>query len=245
MIAALMQPYLFPYLGSFSLVAATDRYVVFDNVQYIRRGWMHRNRVHKPGGGWQYLGVPVVKAPRAACIHEIRLNGDVDWRGRLRSALESAYGSIAPRFEQTMALVEAGIGPPVSRLVDLNERTFGLCCEALGLAWAPVRATDLGLQTPEAPSGWAVAACRALGADRYVNPPGGADLYPAADFVRADLGLGILRPELVEYDRGALAWEPGLSVLDALMFQPPAAVRGLVDRHTVEWRTGPEAAHPA
>ncbi len=237
-----MQPYLFPYIGSFSLVAATDVYVFFDNVQYIRRGWMHRNRVHRPGGGWQYLGVPITRAPRSARIHEVRLSTAVDWRDRLRATLTAAYRGCAPRFEQTMALVEAGIAPPVTHLADLNMRTFALCCAELGLELRPTRATDMTLTRPDdAPvAWWATAACQAMGATHYINPPGGAALYPPEAFSAADLHLGILRPRLAPYDRGDLGWEAGLSVLDALMFLAPADVRALVAAHEVDWQT-PEA----
>ena len=232
-----MQPYLFPYVGSFSLAAATDVYVFFDNVQYIRRGWMHRNRIHKPGGGWQYFGVPVVKAPRHTPIHEIQLSESVDWRRRLKESLSLAYGSVAPRFDAVMGLVEDAIDPPVDGLSQLNMRSFALCCSELGLDLNAHRAASLDLEEPAHPWGWAVAACTKLGASRYVNPPGGADLYPPEPFAQHDLAVGILRPQLLEYDRAGLPWEPGLSVLDALMFQPPEAVRHLVDAATIDWRT--------
>ena len=239
---ALMQPYLFPYLGSFSLVAATDIYVFFDNVQYIRRGWMHRNRIHKPGGGWQYFGVPVVKAPRHTPIHAVQLSGAVDWRSRTKATLRQTYGSVAPRFDAVMGLVEDAIDPPVDGISELNIRSFDLCCTALGLDLNVHRAASLDLTEPEHPWGWAVAACKKLGASRYVNPPGGAALYPPEPFAQNGLKVGILRPQLLEYDRAGLPWEPGLSVLDALMFNPPEAVRRMVDAATVEWQTSGRSA---
>ncbi len=231
-----MQPYLFPYLGSFSLVDASDTYVFFDNVQYIRRGWMHRNRVHGPGGAWTYAGVPVRKAPRDTPIDQVMLVGDVDWRGRFLDVLDAGYRSVAPRFDAVMSLVRECIDPPVERLVDLNIRSFSRCCAKIGLDLVAHRATDLDLPVPTAPHGWAIAACRRLGAARYVNPPGGADLYTAAPFAAAGLRVGILRPELLPYDRCGLGWEPGLSILDALMFHPPDAVRELVRRYEIEWK---------
>ncbi|MBK7111860.1 MAG: WbqC family protein [Flavobacteriales bacterium] len=60
----IMQPYFFPYLGYFGLIANTDRWIVFDPVQYIRKGWVNRNRVLKPGGGWKYVSIPVAKHSR-------------------------------------------------------------------------------------------------------------------------------------------------------------------------------------
>lgn len=225
---ALMQPYLFPYLGSLALIDAADVYVVFDNVQYIRRGWMHRNRVHKPGGGWQYLGVPVVRAPQDARIRDIRLGEGVDWRARLRTTLAAAYAAEAPAYAETMSLVDEIIGPEVTHLADLSVRALQAISAALGLGFTPESASALGLErAPGAPmSAWAVRACRMLGAATYLNPPGGRALYPAADFQAEGLGLGFVEPELAPYNRGTHAWEAGLSVLDALMFLGVAGTRG-------------------
>lgn len=232
---ALMQPYLFPYLGSLALIDAADSYVIFDNVQYIRRGWMHRNRVHKPGGGWQYLGVPVVPAPRDALIRDIRLSDSVDWRARLRHSLAVAYGTDAPAYDETMSLVNEIIEPEVTHLVTLSVRALQRISASLGIDFRPQSASAIDLdRAPGTPtSAWAVQACRTLGATTYLNPPGGRALYPAEDFAAAGLGLGFVEPELVPYDRGPHKWEAGLSVLDALMFggfeQTRAALRYRVD----------------
>jgi hypothetical protein len=236
---ALMQPYLFPYLGSFSLIAATDRYVVFDNVQYIRRGWMHRNRIHKPGGGWQYISVSVEKAPRHTPIHEIRLSTSVDWRQALRDSVVGAYRGVAPRLEAVLELVSRISDPAHETLADLSVHAMAEVCAELGLPFDPVRATDIGLaKASDQPAwGWAVDACRRCGADQYVNPPGGADLYPPGPFTEAGLQVGILRPDLPPYGRAEQPWEAGLSVLDALAFQSPSAVRERVDAFSIDWRT--------
>ena len=58
---AIMQPYFFPYIGYWKLIHAVDRFVTFDDAQYIRHGWVNRNRILKPGGGWQYIVVPLTK----------------------------------------------------------------------------------------------------------------------------------------------------------------------------------------
>src|SRR5690606_41900370 len=74
----IMQPYFFPYLGYFSLIAATDRWIVFDPVQYIRKGWMNRNRVLKQGGGVKYVGITMAPHSRETLIRDMRLAPDTD-----------------------------------------------------------------------------------------------------------------------------------------------------------------------
>ena len=66
----MMQPYFFPYLGYYSLIAATDHWVVFDTAQYIRRGWVNRNRVLSTGSdGWKYAENPD-SACRSQLVHQ-------------------------------------------------------------------------------------------------------------------------------------------------------------------------------
>ena len=78
-----MQPYFFPYLGYFELIARVDRWVVFDVVQYNAKSWMNRNRILHPKEGWQYITVPVEKAPRGTLIRDIRVKDMVDSRERV------------------------------------------------------------------------------------------------------------------------------------------------------------------
>ena len=76
-----MQPYFFPYLGYFDLINCTDRWIVADTVQYMKQGWVNRNRILNPSGGWQYILAPTRKHSHRAAIGEIELNDAADWRG--------------------------------------------------------------------------------------------------------------------------------------------------------------------
>ncbi|HZE89534.1 MAG TPA: WbqC family protein, partial [Verrucomicrobiae bacterium] len=100
----IMQPYFFPYLGYFDLIGHTDAWVVFDTPQYIRHGWVNRNRVLHPSRGWQYVIAPVRKHDRAASIRDVEVSAAPDWRRRLLAQLEH-YRKRAPYFRETMELV--------------------------------------------------------------------------------------------------------------------------------------------
>ena len=70
---AIMQPYFFPYLGYLSLIKNTDRFILFDTVQFIRHGWIERNRVLKQGDGWQYISIPLEKHEQTTLIKDIKI----------------------------------------------------------------------------------------------------------------------------------------------------------------------------
>jgi len=82
-----MQPYFIPYLGYFDLINRTDCWVVFDTVQYIRHGWVNRNRILHSDSGWQYIMVPLKKHSRKAAIKDIEIAANIDWKNRILAQL--------------------------------------------------------------------------------------------------------------------------------------------------------------
>src|SRR5450756_2454672 len=75
----IMQPYFFPYLGYYSLIKNTDRFVFLDDVQFIRHGWIERNRILKPAEGWQYIAAPLEPHKRGTLIKDIAIRNTEDW----------------------------------------------------------------------------------------------------------------------------------------------------------------------
>src|SRR3979411_2469618 len=73
---AIMQPYFIPYAGYFRLFAASDLFVIYDCVQFARRGWVHRNRLVDRGGTERWLTLPLQKAPRDVLIRDLRFAPD-------------------------------------------------------------------------------------------------------------------------------------------------------------------------
>lgn len=85
--AAIMQPYFFPYLGYYSLIKHSDKWILFDVVQFIRHGWIERNRILKPGEGWQYVKVPLEKHNRSTLIKDIKIKNQEPWRELILSLI--------------------------------------------------------------------------------------------------------------------------------------------------------------
>ena len=84
----IMQPYFFPYLGYYSLIAHTDQFILFDGVQFMRHGWIERNRILKPNEGWQYVAAPLEKFPFGTKIRHVKVRQAEDWKGKLLRQLE-------------------------------------------------------------------------------------------------------------------------------------------------------------
>jgi len=216
---AVMQPYFFPYLGYFDLIHSVDQWVVFDTAQYIRHGWVNRNRVLHPTNGWQYIIVPLVKHHRHVPINEIRIVERSDWREYIERQLQH-YRGRAPHFSSVMTLVDNCLNVSDRSLARLNVEIIGKVCRFLDipLALHNLSEMDLALGPIEGPGDWALRIAEALGAREYVNPPGGKDLFDGAKFAASGIRLTIQQPIEFTYECPGYRFEPGLSIVDVLMW---------------------------
>jgi hypothetical protein len=189
---AIMQPYFFPYLGYFELVALADVLVLYTDVQYIRHGWVNRNRIRcRPAEeSWQYIRVPVRRAPLSTLIDAMRISYDEPWMTKIEHAAATAYGGAA-----TSDVLLAGLRTRVAEhpdlLVDLLEATLRDTCAALGIETKMMRSSALGTAELHGQER-ILRLCAQLGADEYLNLPGGRELYDAAAFERAGIRLSFV-----------------------------------------------------
>ncbi len=228
----LMQPYFFPYLGYFDLIYQTDVWIVFDTVQYTRRGWMNRNRILHPRSGWQYITVPVQKHPRDTPIKAIRIAQTQPWREKILGQL-GHYRRRAPFYHEVIALVKRCLWPDESSLARLNVRCLAAVCDYLDIPLQPRYLSEMNLELGviREPDDWALQIALALGADEYVNPPGGKGLYDPQKYARAGVKLTIRNLPPLEYTSPGYEFIPNLSILDVLMWNEPARVRAHLEAH--------------
>jgi hypothetical protein len=222
----IMQPYFFPYIGYFDLIYRTDRWVVFDTAQYIRHGWVNRNRILHPNEGWLYITVPTKSHHRDTPINRIRIREDGRWRDTIRGQL-THYTNKAPYFDPVFDLVSSCLNDSQGSLARLNVRSLSRVCEYLDIPFrhSLFSEMDLDLGPIEAPGDWALRIAEAMGATEYVNPPGGADLFDRSKFETAGIRLTIQQPVDFVYPCDGYEYEPNLSIVDVLMWNPPEAVR--------------------
>jgi len=220
----IMQPYFFPYLGHFSLIAACDEWVVFDISQYAKRSWMNRNRILHSNGGWQWVTVPLSQATMHMRTDAARMLDPALACQRLLGQL--SHYRHAPYYDVVRDLVWGVFANAGSSLVSLNVSALDAVCRHIGLPFRYQIASMLDLVLPAEPGagGWAPAICKALGATAYVNPIGGQELFDPMDFECCAVDLHFLDARPFAYQTGRFSFELGLSVLDVLMWNEPAVV---------------------
>lgn len=213
-----MQPYLFPYLGYFQLLAVADEIVLLDDVQFTRRGWMNRNRIARPDGSEQRLVLPVEAAPQGTLMCDIRISEQYS-PDNMFEAIRHTYAKapefsrVAPAIRDVLFQTERSLVPWLTNGLETIFQFVGIpVTYRLSSALQPVaqlRGVDRILDI-----------CHQLGASRYVNAPGGRELYEHSVFESEGLSLAFLEPRIDPYERAGGTTSVGLSILDELMYLP-------------------------
>ncbi len=228
---ALMQPYFFPYIGYWSLIKHTDKFILFDNVQYIRRGWIDRNRILKPNDGVQYVKVPLIKHSQSIKINEIKINYMEDWKVKILRQLEH-YKKKAPYYKETMSVIESALSIDTESIVKLNENIIVQVCKYLNVNVNLSTFSQMSLEIDDVKSSdeWALNICKAMGnVDEYWNPEGGISFYEKSKYTKAGINIKFLKVNLDKYEQGRDSFEPGLSIIDVMMFNSVEDINIMLD----------------
>ncbi len=227
-----MQPYFFPYLGYFQLVAASSVFVNLQDVTYIKGGWINRNQFLVQGRAHLFT-VPLGAASSHRTIDATPIADTSDWRPRFLRLLEQAYAR-APFRDNILSLVSKVIDQPCPSIGRLAEESVRAVCAHVGLAPHWRHSPEFQFSDGRKGSARVRGICQALDATRYVNAPGGKALYDKQDFGRAGIELRFLRPVLPQYEQAGGPFVSGLSIIDVLMFNSPEQTRAWMEAYELD-----------
>jgi hypothetical protein len=219
---AIMQPYFLPYIGYWQLISAVDAFVVYDNIKYTKKGWINRNRFVL-NGQESLFSLPLRKDSDFLDVNQ-RYLADSFNREHLINRFREAYRK-APAFTDVMPVLEDIIRCPASNLFDYIRYSIGKVCSYLQLKTPMVVSSTIHCDHSLKSAERVQAICKALGADTYLNLPGGRELYDKADFARHGITLQFLQPHLTEYAQLGEAFVPWLSIVDVAMSGSPEWTR--------------------
>jgi hypothetical protein len=228
---AAMQPYFFPYLGYFDLINMVDEWIVFDTPQYMKYGWVNRNRVLHPTSGWQYIIMPLKKHHHTTPINQVEISMNTDWATVILRQL-GHYRKDAPFYDDVIAFLKDCFSDLNTNLAEVNTSLFKKTCQRLGID-KPIRVyskTNLTLKGPvNSPGDWGLRIAQAAGASEFINRPGGAAFLDENSFLEHGIKLTIQSFANMTYDCGRHKYEPDLSIIDVMMWNSSEKIKHYLD----------------
>ena len=221
---AVMQPYFFPYLGYFQLLNAVDTFVFFDNVNFIKKGFINRNRILLNGVAHS-INLPINKISQNRHINEHTRKPQTE---SLVKTIQHAY-SKAPFFEQVMPLLKACINTDEVNLAKYLAFQIEKICNYLEINCKLLYASELDLTYQGSGQEKILAIAEQLKATGYINPEGGKALYQKAQFANANIALEFLHSQNTQYPQFGQTFIEYLSIVDVLMFNSRTDIKSLLN----------------
>jgi hypothetical protein len=223
---AVMQPYLFPYIGYFQLIASVDLFIIYDNIKYTKKGWINRNRFLRNGADVVFT-VPLCKDSDFLDVKDRAVAGDFD-RAKLMNQLREAYWR-APQFKEAFPVIERSIMSPRENLFEYIHDSVVEVCSYLGIGTRIVASSSIAIDPLLKAEERVLALCKAVGASGYVNAIGGQKLYSRGEFEAQGVELKFLKSHAITYPQFGDPFVPWLSIIDVMMFNSVARIREFLE----------------
>ncbi len=223
-----MQPYFFPYLGYFQLINEVNRFVVYDNLKYTKKGWINRNQILVDGKA-KVFSLPLKKDSNLLLINKRCISKEYS-REKLLAKIYGNY-SKAPFFSQTFEVIKKIIEYPNNNLFFYILNSLQELCDYLLLSTKIQIASDISIDHSLKGKEKVIAICETLGSNSYVNPISGKNIYDRQSFIKKGIDLKFLCMDQVVYRQFDNRFVPSLSIIDILMFNSRDKVQELLKTH--------------
>jgi hypothetical protein len=226
---AIMQPYFFPYIGYFQLIKSVDEFVIYDNIQYTKKGWINRNRILVNQSD-DYITLPLKKDSDYLHVNQRYLsdNWAVDRKKMLNRIVES-YRK-APQFEKVFPLIENCIYGADLNLFDFIHYTLKEILSHLSIGTKITLSSSIDIDHSLISEEKVLEICCKKNASIYINPIGGVNLYSKDNFGIKGIDLLFQKSSEIEYKQFNDKFIPWLSIIDILMFNTPEEVNDMLDK---------------
>lgn len=212
---AVMQPYFFPYIGYWQLMNYVDCYVIFDDVNYINRGWINRNRI-LINGEIKYINLPIVDKSQNKLINELHVSEDIDLKRKLLKKIEFAYKKTS-NFKTIFPMIEKIIMYKELSLPLFIKNSFEIINNYLNINTMLVLSSNINKNNNLKGKDKILSICKQLNASQYVNAIGGQHLYSKEEFKNSKIDLRFIQTLDVYYNQsGSCNFIPDLSIIDML-----------------------------
>lgn len=226
---AIMQPYFLPYIGYFQLINAVDIFLIYDDVNYIKRGYINRNSILVNGAA-NLFSISLKDVSQNKLINEISIDTESSWKKDLLKTLEHSYKK-APHFEVVFPLVESIINHPETNLAKFIANTLREVCNYLHIDTKIIVSSEIEKDNSLKGQDKILEISKKLKADEYINAIGGMELYDRNAFSNEGIALNFIKTQPINYSQFKNEFIPWLSIIDVMMFNSSNDVKTLLNRY--------------
>jgi hypothetical protein len=225
----IMQPYLFPYIGYWQLLNAVDRYVIYDDVNFIKGGWINRNRILINGEA-KMINLIMNGASQNKLINEIKVSEETIHRRKFMMTIKEAYKK-TPYFSSAFPVIEDIMYQSESNLAKFLEYSIRQICIYLSIETELIVSSSICKNNELRGQDKIIEICNILGADEYYNSIGGRELYSCDKFTQKGIRLKFLKADTLLYRQFHNQFIPNLSIMDVMMFNSADEIKNMLNSY--------------
>ena len=220
-----------PYIGYWQLLNAVDTFVIYDNIEYTKKGWINRNRILVNNND-AYITIPLEKDSDFLSVNQRFISYDFNPQ-KLQNQIQGAY-SKAPFFKNIFPIVKEIINYNEKNLFVYIYNSINIICELLDIKTTIIKSSTIQIDHSLKNKDKVLAICNNLNANMYINPIGGIELYSKNDFLNHEIQLFFLSSKLIHYKQFKNNFVPNLSVIDVLMFNSIDEVKNMLSNFELQ-----------
>tara|TARA_Y100001958_G_C21232777_1_gene558718 strand:- start:1709 stop:2407 length:699 start_codon:yes stop_codon:yes gene_type:complete len=220
---AIMQPYIFPYIGYFQLMSFADKFIIYDDVNFINKGWINRNNILINNEKYMFT-VPLKNASQNVLIKDLELAHTEKWKKKFLKTIKHAY-SKTPFFERIFFIINEVINSKSRFIIDWHLKSIYMINEYLKINTIIVESSSIYKNKQLNGQSRILDICYKEKCNQYINPIGGKDLYNSDVFMNQGIKLNFLKSIKLKYNQSSKVFVPWLSIIDVMMYNDIEAIQ--------------------
>lgn len=223
---AIMQPYLFPYVGYWQLINVVDKFVIFDDVNYINKGYINRNKILVEGKPYQFT-LELIGASQNKLINEIKIGQNSN---KILKTIEINYKK-SPYFKNVFPLIKDIFHQKEKNLAKFIGYSLKKITDYFEIDVSYIYSSDIAKNNNLKNQDKIIDICKILKAKEYVNPINGLNLYDRKMFIQKNIKLSFIKTKKVEYNQFNYKFVPYLSLIDIMMHNNKNVISNMLENY--------------
>lgn len=213
------------------MINLVDQYVIYDDVNFIKGGWINRNRILS-NGNVRYINVPMIGASSNKLINQIEVNQEEHFKRKNLEVIQSSYKK-AKYFDEVFPIIKEIILCNEKNLALYNYFSIKCTCDYLGIRTPILLSSSLEKEKGYKGQEKVIRICEGLNGTTYFNAIGGIKLYSYSKFKESGISLKFLRTDKIEYEQFNNVFYENLSILDVMMFNSKEEIFRLLNKYSI------------